>query len=154
MGPVVRVSCAVQTVQEFLEKNYTADLEEDAAIQLAVSALMEVVEAGHKHIEVGIVKKEQFYFLDEDRLEKEVCSTVHCFICSLGALYTRGSRPQIGTRVGVVSVAVAPATYKCRKLSVLLEQPHQAQPSLGRNFLPPPLSRSALGLSPVLRSEK
>ncbi|CBZ53034.1 Proteasome subunit alpha type-7, related [Neospora caninum Liverpool] len=60
-----------KTVQEYLEKNYTPDLDEDAAIQLAISALMEVVEAGHRHIEVAVVKKEQFYFLDEDRLEKE-----------------------------------------------------------------------------------
>lgn len=61
-----------KTVQEYLEKNFAANLNEEQTIQLAISALMEVVEAGHKHIEVAVVKKQDFYFLDEDKLEEVV----------------------------------------------------------------------------------
>lgn len=45
-----------KSLREFLEKQYTADLEETAAVKLAVQALMEVVDSGAKTMEVCIVR--------------------------------------------------------------------------------------------------
>ncbi|RHY93580.1 hypothetical protein DYB35_000027 [Aphanomyces astaci] len=43
-----------KSTREFLEKNYVQDMDEDAAVRLAVKALLEVVEAGSKNIEVAV----------------------------------------------------------------------------------------------------
>ncbi len=45
-----------KTVREFLEKQYSADLDEDATITLAVKSLLEVVETGAKNIEVAVMR--------------------------------------------------------------------------------------------------
>ena len=44
---------------EFLEKKYTADASEDECIRLAIETLLEVVDAGLKNIEIGILRKGQ-----------------------------------------------------------------------------------------------
>jgi 20S proteasome subunit alpha 4 len=41
-------------VQEFLEKNWTANLAEADAVRLTVKALLEVVDSGSKNMEVAV----------------------------------------------------------------------------------------------------
>lgn len=41
-----------KTVNEFLEKNYSEDIEKDDAIKLAIKSLLEVVQTGAKNIEI------------------------------------------------------------------------------------------------------
>ena len=45
-----------KSLREFLEKQYTADLDEAAALKLAVAALLEVVDSGAKTMEVCVVR--------------------------------------------------------------------------------------------------
>ena len=45
-----------KNVLEFLEGNWEAGLEEDAAVRLAIKSLMEVVDAGSNHMSVVVVK--------------------------------------------------------------------------------------------------
>eukprot|EP00922_Rhytidocystis_sp_ex-Travisia-forbesii_P064780 GHVS01096206.1.p1 GENE.GHVS01096206.1~~GHVS01096206.1.p1 ORF type:complete len:230 (+),score=34.02 GHVS01096206.1:105-794(+) len=61
-----------KTVQEFLEKNYREDLSDDDAIQLAVKALLEVVEAGSKNLEVAIMRQNGLEYLSEEKLQQLV----------------------------------------------------------------------------------
>lgn len=44
-----------KTVVDFLEKKWTADLDEDQSVRLAIKALLEVTEASGKNIEVMVV---------------------------------------------------------------------------------------------------
>ncbi|GAA5858205.1 hypothetical protein JCM8547_005690 [Rhodosporidiobolus lusitaniae] len=44
-----------KTVREFLEKQWKADLDEDATVQLAVRALLEIVQSGAKNIELAVM---------------------------------------------------------------------------------------------------
>merc|ERR1712159_857851 len=48
-----------KTIREFLEKNYTEDLEDKKADTLAIQSLMEVVESGSKNIEVAVLRHGQ-----------------------------------------------------------------------------------------------
>ena len=57
-----------KTVREWLEKNYE-EVEGDAAVTLAVKALLEVVEAGGKNIEVAVMTKEGLSFVEAEKLE-------------------------------------------------------------------------------------
>ena len=41
-------------MQEFLEKNWTANLPEGDAVRLAIKALLEVVDSGSKNMEVAV----------------------------------------------------------------------------------------------------
>ena len=45
-----------KNLQDFLEKNYRADMEHDDAVRLAVRALLEIVDSAGKNIEVYYVK--------------------------------------------------------------------------------------------------
>eukprot|EP01087_Luapelamoeba_hula_P001961 TRINITY_DN11751_c0_g1_i1.p1 TRINITY_DN11751_c0_g1~~TRINITY_DN11751_c0_g1_i1.p1 ORF type:complete len:284 (-),score=67.67 TRINITY_DN11751_c0_g1_i1:104-871(-) len=45
-----------KTVREYLEKNYAEALADEAAVKLAVKALLEVVEAGSKNVDVAVLK--------------------------------------------------------------------------------------------------
>lgn len=45
-----------KTVREFLEKNWTADMDKQATIKLAVKSLLEVVQTGAKNIELVVVE--------------------------------------------------------------------------------------------------
>lgn len=45
-----------KAVQDFLEKNWTNNLGEDAAIRLTIKALLEVVDSGAKNMEVAVLK--------------------------------------------------------------------------------------------------
>jgi len=59
-------------VREFLEKNYTETLAEsdDETIKLTVKALMEVVDAGNKSLEIAVLRKGQpIRFLEEEELD-------------------------------------------------------------------------------------
>lgn len=62
----------MQTVQEYLEKNYREDLSEADAVRLTISALMEVVEAGSRNVEVAVAGRKGIEFLDEGRVKAEV----------------------------------------------------------------------------------
>jgi len=59
-------------VREFLEKNYTEALVEsdEETIKLTVKALMEVVDAGNKSLEIAVLRKGQpTRFLEEEELD-------------------------------------------------------------------------------------
>lgn len=43
-------------MQEFLEKNWTANLADEDSIRLTVKALLEVVDSGSKNMEVAVMK--------------------------------------------------------------------------------------------------
>ena len=45
-----------KAVQEFLEKNWTANLAENDAVRLTIKALLEVVDSGSKNMEVALLK--------------------------------------------------------------------------------------------------
>lgn len=53
-------ACAIgrssKTVREFLEKNYTEDLDRANAIKLTVKSLLEVVQTGAKNIEISVME--------------------------------------------------------------------------------------------------
>ncbi|KAI5281517.1 Proteasome subunit alpha type-4, partial [Ascosphaera acerosa] len=44
-----------KTVREFLERNYTDDMDREATIQLTIKSLLEVVQTGAKNIEIAIM---------------------------------------------------------------------------------------------------
>lgn len=44
-------------IREFLEKNYTNDMNEEESARLAIKALLEVVESGSKNMEIAIIRK-------------------------------------------------------------------------------------------------
>ena len=61
-----------KTVKEFLEKNYDDETAKDG-VKLACRALLEVVEAGGKNIEVAVLRRgEELEFLAESEVEKVV----------------------------------------------------------------------------------
>ena len=61
-----------KTVKEFLEKNYNEDTAKDG-VKLACRALLEVVEAGGKNIEVAVLRKGQdLVMLSDDEVETMV----------------------------------------------------------------------------------
>ena len=45
-----------KAVNEYLEKNWAADMEEADTVQLAVKALLEVVDSGAKNMEIAIMR--------------------------------------------------------------------------------------------------
>ena len=45
-------------MREFLEKNWTEDLSQEDAVNLAVKALLEVVDSGAKNMEVCVLTKD------------------------------------------------------------------------------------------------
>lgn len=53
-------ACAIgrasKTVREFLEKNYTEELDRAATIKLAIKSLLEVVQTGAKNIEISVME--------------------------------------------------------------------------------------------------
>ena len=59
-----------KAVNEFLEKNWSADLSEEAATRLTVKALLEVVDSGSKNMEVAVTKcGESVRILSEEQLQ-------------------------------------------------------------------------------------
>ena len=63
---------SAKSVQEFLEKHYKVDAapEGNAAIKLAMSSLMEVVEAGSRNLEIAVLAKDQpIRFLKDEEIE-------------------------------------------------------------------------------------
>ncbi|GAB6033777.1 Proteasome subunit alpha type-7 [Chamberlinius hualienensis] len=66
---------SAKTVREYLEKNYTPELVQsnEAAIKLAIKALLEVVQSGAKNIELAVMeKKSPMKMLDVEEIEKYV----------------------------------------------------------------------------------
>ena len=61
-----------KTVKEYLEKNYSEETAQDA-VKLACRALLEVVEAGSKNIEVAVMRcGEDLKMLEDAEVEKIV----------------------------------------------------------------------------------
>ncbi|KAF7457860.1 putative proteasome subunit alpha type 7 [Cryptosporidium felis] len=58
-----------KTVQEFLEKNYKNDMKREEAINLAISALLEVVESGSRNMEVVVVDNKGCTFLSDEETD-------------------------------------------------------------------------------------
>jgi 20S proteasome subunit alpha 4 len=48
-----------KAVKEFLEKNWTADLNEANSIELAIKSLMEVVDSGSKNMDIAVIRNNQ-----------------------------------------------------------------------------------------------
>lgn len=44
-----------KTVREFLERNFTADMDREATIRLTIKSLLEVVQTGAKNIEIAVM---------------------------------------------------------------------------------------------------
>ncbi|KAF0771551.1 hypothetical protein AaE_002435 [Aphanomyces astaci] len=65
-----------KSTREFLEKNYVQDMDEDAAVRLAVKALLEVVEAGSKNIEVAVVRRGGISSAVPDATVESVCASI------------------------------------------------------------------------------
>jgi len=64
-----------KTVKEFLEKNYNEETAADS-VRLACRALLEVVEAGGKNIEIAVLRKDQeLQMLSEDEVEA-MCTAI------------------------------------------------------------------------------
>jgi len=57
-----------KTVQDFLEKKYTEDLNEEDTLKLAIKALLEVTEASVNNIEIVLIKKGGLEWVSEERL--------------------------------------------------------------------------------------
>jgi len=67
-----------KTVNEFLEKNYTDEISQssDDCIKLTVKALMEVVEAGSKNIEVAVMRRGDDLNILEDSQVEAIVKTI------------------------------------------------------------------------------
>jgi len=59
-----------KSLREFLEKQYTIDMDEQACLQLAVQALLEVVDSGAKTMEICVLREGGTHeFLPEDSID-------------------------------------------------------------------------------------
>lgn len=68
-GQAVAIGRNQKTVKEFLEKNYSAETAEDG-VKLACRALLEVVEAGGKNIEVAVLRPgKELQLLTDDEVD-------------------------------------------------------------------------------------
>ncbi|KAH9116401.1 hypothetical protein LEN26_008013 [Aphanomyces euteiches] len=65
-----------KSTREFLEKNYVQDMSEDEAVRLAIKALLEVVEAGSKNIEVSVVRRGGVVTSVPDATVEVVCASI------------------------------------------------------------------------------
>ncbi|ETV95783.1 hypothetical protein H310_10839 [Aphanomyces invadans] len=65
-----------KSTREFLEKNYVQDMDEEGAVRLAVKALLEVVEAGSKNIEVAVVRRGGVSSTVPDATVESVCASI------------------------------------------------------------------------------
>ena len=64
-----------KTMQEFLEKNFKENLNRDESINLAIKALLEVVESGSRNMEVVVVDKKGCDFV-ADKVVDELVSSI------------------------------------------------------------------------------
>jgi len=58
-----------KSVIDFLEKKYAEDMDQNAALRLALKGLLEVTEASAKNVEVCIVQKGSLKWMTEEELE-------------------------------------------------------------------------------------
>ena len=61
-----------KSLREFLEKGYEDNMDEEAAIKLAVQSLLEVVDSGAKNMEVCVIRRTETVTMDESALAKIV----------------------------------------------------------------------------------
>eukprot|EP00386_Alphamonas_edax_P002324 GDKI01006913.1.p1 GENE.GDKI01006913.1~~GDKI01006913.1.p1 ORF type:complete len:247 (+),score=102.60 GDKI01006913.1:64-804(+) len=61
-----------KTVQEYLEKNYKENMSEEDTTRLTLKAILEVVEAGSKNLEVAVLRPTGVEMLKEEDVEKLV----------------------------------------------------------------------------------
>ena len=58
--PLIQANCIggrnEKAVREFLEKNWNAELSQEAAVRLTVKALLEVVDSGSKNMEIAVIR--------------------------------------------------------------------------------------------------
>ena len=59
-------------MQEYLEKNYKEDMNEEDTFLLAISAVAEVVEAGKRNVECVIITKTNTEFVSPDKIAQDV----------------------------------------------------------------------------------
>lgn len=52
-----------KAVNEFLEKNWAADMSEDDSVRTTIKALLEVVDSGSKNMEVAIMRRDAPVFM-------------------------------------------------------------------------------------------
>ncbi|SBO27570.1 proteasome subunit alpha type-7, putative [Plasmodium knowlesi strain H] len=57
-----------KVVQEFLEKNYQENMEQNDCLLLAMKAIFEVVELSSKNIEVALLTEKELRFIDEQQI--------------------------------------------------------------------------------------
>ncbi|GAB67242.1 20S proteasome alpha subunit D2 [Plasmodium cynomolgi strain B] len=57
-----------KVVQEFLEKNYQENMEQNDCLLLAMKAIFEVVELSSKNIEVALLTEKELSFIDEQQI--------------------------------------------------------------------------------------
>jgi len=62
-----------KTVREYLEKNYNDNMTDEAAVKLTVRALLEVVEAGSKNLDIAVLRRDgPLSFLEDSEVDKIV----------------------------------------------------------------------------------
>ena len=72
------MACAIgrgeKNVREYLEKNYKKDMEDDEAVNLAIRALLEILEPNRKFFEVFVIPKKvsEAHFLTSEVLEERI----------------------------------------------------------------------------------
>ncbi|KAI8985066.1 proteasome subunit alpha type-7 [Pilobolus umbonatus] len=59
-----------KTVREFLEKNYSEDMDEKVTVKLTIRSLLEVVQTGAKNIEIAVMTSDsRVKFLEQEEVE-------------------------------------------------------------------------------------
>ncbi|MES1911883.1 MAG: hypothetical protein MHM6MM_004246 [Cercozoa sp. M6MM] len=66
----------MDSVREFLEKNYREGMDEDAAVMLATRAVLETVETGSKNIQLCVLRQGQHHEILDDAKVEELCAAV------------------------------------------------------------------------------
>ncbi|KAG1066269.1 hypothetical protein G6F42_026692 [Rhizopus arrhizus] len=62
-----------KTVREFLEKNYSEEMDEKNTIKLAIKSLLEVVQTGAKNIEIAVMTSDNTVkLLEQEEVESVV----------------------------------------------------------------------------------
>ncbi|CAO3619021.1 unnamed protein product [Mucor fragilis] len=62
-----------KTVREFLEKNYSEDMDENNTVKLAIKSLLEVVQTGAKNIEIAVMTSDNTVkLLEQEEVESVV----------------------------------------------------------------------------------
>lgn len=68
------MGCA--SVSDYLEKNYKEDMSEQETIEMAVRALLEVVDSSGKNVEVCLMKSDGTLVMLEETVVEDLCKVV------------------------------------------------------------------------------